>query len=344
MNRMNRISLNSLFLVLCIFCACTSNVSDKRAVGMQQQADSLARQDTLLESVTEELNPEDIQVTKELLYDKYTLEDTYPYKDTIRCFQWEKIKERLALLENIQAKPRQWGILQNYKNQNGEAPLVKKYKRNAYQRIADTLGTERYQSIPLYLLADTLVPERYGQDGDLVFFCEGKGSFVEVTPVFIGNKWMVPAKYVRPIQDTAIFRRAIFVDRTNQNITTLEQKEKGEWMIRSMNPATSGLHRPPYAQETPLGIFVLQENKVKMVFLKDGSKETGGYAPYASRFTDGAYIHGVPVNTPRTSPIEYSWSLGTTPRSHMCVRNATSHAKFIFDWAPVNQTIVFILE
>ena len=65
-----------------------------------------------------------------------------------------------------------------------------------------------------------------------------------------------------------------------------------------MNPSTTGRHLPPYAQETPLGMFVLQEKKVKMVFLKDGSKETGGYAPYASRFTDGAYIHGVPVNAP----------------------------------------------
>lgn len=82
----------------------------------------------------------------------------------------------------------------------------------------------------------------------------------------------------------------------------------------------------------------------EMVFLKDGSKETGGYAPYASRFTDGAYIHGVPVNAPRKTQIEYSPSLGTTPRSHMCVRNATSHAKFIYDWAPVNETIIFVLE
>ena len=31
-------------------------------------------------------------------------------------------------------------------------------------------------------------------------------------------------------------------------------------------------------------------------------------------------------------------------RSHMCVRNATSHSKFIFDWAPVNETIIFVLE
>lgn len=55
-----------------------------------------------------------------------------------------------------------------------------------------------------------------------------------------------------------------------------------------------------------------------MIYLVDGSKETGGFAPYANRFTNGAYIHGVPVNAPRKSLIEYSPSLGTTPRSHMC--------------------------
>lgn len=336
---MNRIGLNSLLFILCLFASCTSHVGDK-----QQYADSLTLQDTLSETVVEEIKPEEIQISKELLYEKYTLEDTYPYKDTIRSFQWEKIKERLALLENIQSRPKRWGILQNYKNRNGEAPLVKRYKRDAYRRIADTLGVERYQSIPLYLPKDTLTPERYGQDGDLVRLLEDKGSFVEIEPVYIGDKWLAPKKYIQPIQDTVVFRKAIFVDRTNQNIITLEQKDKAQWIVRSMNPATSGLHRPPYAQETPLGMFVLQEKKVKMVFLKDGSVETGGYAPYASRFTAGAYIHGVPVNAPRTSLIEYSPSLGTTPRSHMCVRNATSHAKFIFDWAPVNQTAIFVLE
>lgn len=340
---MNRIGPNSLLFILCILCSCTSNVKDKQAANAQKQADSLDLQDTLSKTAPV-IQPEEIQITKALLYDKYTLEDTYPYKDTTRSFQWEKIKECLALLENIQSKPRRWGILQNYKNRNGEAPLVKNYKRNAYRRIADTLGVERYQSVPLYLLTDSLVPERYGQDGDLIRLREEKGTFIEIEPIFIGGEWLTPKKYIKPIQDTVVFRKAIFVDRTNQNISTLEQQDKGEWVVRSMNPATTGLHRPPYAQETPLGMFVLQDAKTKMVFLKDGSKETGGYAPYASRFTDGAYIHGVPVNAPRTSLIEYSPSLGTTPRSHMCVRNATSHSKFIFDWAPVNQTIVFVLE
>lgn len=338
---MNRISNSLLFIF--ILCSCTSNVGDKHAANVQQ-TDSLALQDTLPKAETEEIKPGDIQITKELLYNKYTLDDTYPYKDTTRSFQWEKIKKSLALLENIPSKPAHWGILQNYKNRNGEAPLVKKYKRNVYQRIADTLGVERYQSVPLYLLTDTIVPELYGQDGSLIRLIEEKGNFIETEPVFIGGKWLVPSKYVQPIEDSIVFKKAIIVDRTNQNIMSLEHTGKAHWVVRSMNPATTGRHHPPYAQETPLGMFVVQDKKAKMVFLKDGSKETGGYAPYASRFTDGAYIHGVPVNAPRTSLIEYSPSLGTIPRSHMCVRNATSHAKFIFDWAPVNQTIVFVIE
>lgn len=292
------------------------------------------------------IRPDEIKLEKALLYDKHTPEDTYPYKDTTRLFQWDKVRERLALLENIQRPAAsRWAILQNYKNRNGEAPLVKKYKRDAYKRIADTLGTERYQSVPLYLAADTAVPEIYGHDGALVRYVDSlPGSrMAEVETIYAPGRWRVPDKYLRVIADTVVFRKAIFVDRTNQNISTVEQTDSA-WMIRSMNPATTGLHHPPYGQETPLGIFVIQEKKSRMIYLVDGSQATGGFAPYASRFTDGGYIHGVPVNAPRTALIEFSPSLGTTPRSHMCVRNATSHAKFIYDWAPVNETIVFVFD
>ena len=42
-------------------------------------------------AVIMETLPPHIEIEKELLYDKHTLEDTYLYKDTIREFQWEKI-------------------------------------------------------------------------------------------------------------------------------------------------------------------------------------------------------------------------------------------------------------
>lgn len=291
----------------------------------------------------QEFIPKEIVIEKELLYDQHTLADIYPYKDTTRQFQWDKIRECLSLVDSIQRKPATWGILQNYKNKNNEAPLVKKYSRDAYRRIADTLGVERFQGIPLYLPGDTITPELYGKDGSLVQDMGEEGQFLKLKDVYSGEEWWVPRKYVGAIPDTVVFDKVIIVDRRDQNIITLEHVGS-KWLIRSMNPATTGLHRPPYAQETPLGLFVIQEKKNRMIYLVDGTTETGGFAPYASRFTNGGYIHGVPVNAPRTTVIEYSPSLGTTPRSHMCVRNATSHAKFIYDWAPVNEALVFVLE
>lgn len=339
---MKRIRFIYLLTGFCIIYSCNSKANSE----LQETSAAAGTPATEIveEIIEKDIKPEDIKIEKELLYDKHSLEDTYPYKDTTRCFQWEKVKERLALLENIQRKPARWCILQNYKNRNGEAPLVKRFERDAYKRIADTLGVERYQGIPLFALNDTVTAERYGLDGLLTRHLGEEGKFTRVEPVFIGGEWYAPAKYVKLIPDTVVFHKAIFVDRHNQNITTLERKNEGSWLVRSMNPATTGQHRPPYAQETPLGMFVLQEKKTRMIFLKDGSAATGGFAPYASRFNNGGYIHGVPTNAPATGIIEYSYTLGTIPRSHMCVRNATSHAKFIFDWAPVNETIIFVLE
>ena len=301
--------------------------------------------DSTVVDVAEEVEvaPKEIIIEKELLYDQHTLADSYPYKDTTREFQWDKIRERLTWLESTQREPATWSILQNYRNKNGEAPLVRNYHRDSYRRIADSLGVERFQGVPLYLPTDTSVPELYGRDGSLVKHLEDYTNFIKVASVHTGKEWMVPRKYIETIADTVVFRKAIFVDTKNQNIATMEHIGD-KWLVRSMNPATTGLHRPPYAQETPPGIFVIQEKKPRMIYLVDGTTETGGFAPYASRFTNGGYIHGVPVNAPRKNLIEFSPSLGTTPRSHMCVRNATSHAKFIYDWAPIAGTLVFVFD
>lgn len=290
------------------------------------------------------LTGEDITLTKELLFDKYALDDTYPYRDTVRCFKWETIRKCLAFIENMQRDSVRWAVLRNYKNRNGEAPLVERYVRNVYKRVADTLGVERYQSSPLYEPVDTVVPVRYGRDGALAMWNGKAGTFHRLTLVSTEGEWLVPDRYVRVLPDSVKFRHVAFVDRADQNIATLEWASEGCWLIRSTNPATTGMHRPPYAQETPLGMYVLQEKKRKMVYLKDGGSAEAGYAPYASRFTNGAYIHGVPVNLPQTAMIEYSASLGTTPRSHMCVRNATSHAKFVYDNFPTEASLVVVIE
>lgn len=79
--------------------------------------------------------PIETVIEKELLYDQHTLADTYPYKDTTREFQWDKIRAGLRLLDSIQQKPSRWAIFQNYRNKNGEAPLVRNFHRDAYKRF-----------------------------------------------------------------------------------------------------------------------------------------------------------------------------------------------------------------
>lgn len=330
-----------ILLLFCLFTftLCTTK-TDQKSENTASESNEAAKQQ-VPDTVPA---PIEIKIEKELLYDQHTLADSYPYKDTTRRFQWDKIRSRLALLDSVQQKPSRWAILQNYKNKNGEAPLVREFHRDAYKRISDTQGVERYQSVPLYLPADTTTAEQYGRDGVLVRLLSDNGRLFRIETIHPDKEWFVPGKYVSSVSNTVAFRKAIFVDVTNQNIATLEHTKGSQWLVRSMNPATTGQHRPPYAQETPLGMFVIQEKKAKMIYLVDGSKETGGFAPYASRFTNGGYIHGVPVNAPGKSMIEYSSSLGTTPRSHMCVRNATSHAKFVYDWSPVNEVIVFVFD
>lgn len=333
-----------LVLFSSVFLSCKDKTIEESFVDTRTQ-DSINELKKIKEPEQTRLRTaQDIILTKELTYDTYTLQDSYPYKDTIRVFQWTKIKEKLAFIENFQREKITYAILQNYKNMNREAPTVKNFVRNEYTRVSDTLGVERYQSAPLYIVGETDAPTLYGRDGSLVKLISSDTiDMVEIEGISFKGRWDVPKRYVKTLGDSVRFNYVIVVDVTNQNTTVIERTDK-DWKIRSMNPATSGVHKPPYAMETPVGMFVIQENKTKMFFYKDGTTEIGGFAPYASRFTNGGYIHGVPTNDPNGNIIEYNATLGTIPRSHMCVRNATSHAKFIFDRAKPLKSLVIVID
>lgn len=332
-----------IFGLLFAFAAC----QDKGGVGTTDPLsvnDSLSLVNESIELI-EDSTLEEITIEKDILYDKYTLEDEYPYKDTTRMFQWDKIRENLELLSSVQQKPIAWAVLQNRRNVNAEAPLVKDFERNEFKRVSDKYGTERHQAAPLYSLTDLETPERYGMDGTLVRVLDtvnDSSKYIKVSALYFDGEWMVPVQYTKTIEPR-IFDKVIFVDRENQNITGLE-KVGSKWLVRFMNKCTTGVHSPPYKHETPLGIFAVQEKKSKMYYLVDGTSNIAGYAPHASRFCQGGYIHGIPVNKPRTAEIETSPSLGTTPRSHMCVRVATSNAKYVYDWAPVDEALVIVIE
>lgn len=284
-----------------------------------------------------------VNIRKALLYDRHTLEDEYLYGKIDRSFQWDKISACIDTLLIFENEAKEFGALSNYKNRNGIAPLVDSAMRDVYRAVADRYGVKRDQSVPFYKPTDLSLPFRYGRDGALVAIIKDTAGYLMVSSASFDGIWLVPAKYIDRLGG-ADFRRLMFVDRTNQNIATLEQEDAGNWAVRSMNPATTGVQRPPYKRETPLGIYVVRSKLKSMPYLKDGGNGLGGYAPWASRFSGGGYLHGVPVAYPKTAEYEFSWSLGTTPRSHMCVRNATSHAKFIYDWAPVDAALVIVFD
>lgn len=279
---------------------------------------------------------------KELTYTDYTLSDQYVAGNQTRCFQWNKIDSMLTRLDTFQYEHLIMATLHNYKNEYGLAPLVEPHVLGKYNNQTDTFGVERYQSVPLYSVDSVPQLVRYGRDGALGAITGDTLGYYKITFLYIPGEWYVPQKYVKVI-GPVFFRKCIFIDRTNQNIATLQQHDSC-WYVRSMNPATTGLDRPPFKKPTPAGIFVIQEKKGKMPFYKDGTDDIGGFAPYASRFCCGGYIHGVPVNYPQKSLIEYSPTLGTTPRSHMCVRNATSHALYIYNWSGEFDTLVFVFD
>lgn len=283
-----------------------------------------------------------IKIEKALLYDKHTLQDTYKYAKTMRHFQWEKISRKIDSLYRFEEVATEFGALNNYKNRNGVAPVADSARKDIYHAITDKYGVKRDQSIPFYRPGNLSAPECYGIDGMLVWILRDTAEYLVIVPAFFKGVWLVPAKYVDRIK-VRIFKKLVFVDRTNQHIATLEDADS-TWLVRSMNPATTGARRPPFQRPTPVGVYVVRNKLKRMPYLRDGGGGPGGFAPWASRFSGGGYLHGVPSAYPKKQVYEFSWSLGTVPRSHMCVRTVTSHAKFIYDWAPVDEALVIVFD
>lgn len=280
-----------------------------------------------------------IEITKELEFQKHTLPDVYTArignKKYERKFQWDKMKTELETLQGFLNEHTAYGYLRNYKNFLGQAPLFK-------GATVDPYGVPRNAAIPLYSENNPVEMIRYGRDGAFIGI-NWMGDKYSLINVFgIEGSYFVENRYIK-LMDEKEIRKVVFVDLANQHAATLEKADEINWKVRSMNPVTTGLAKPPYSLATPAGVFAIQDKTDKMFYLKEGTKDViEGYAPHAARFSRGAYLHGFPVVGENAPTIEYSETLGTTPRSHMCVRNATSHAQFLYGWTEIGNTLVFV--
>jgi len=259
----------------------------------------------------------------------------------VRRFQFEKMSEVIErLMEDVEGG--RMAYVHNYKNVKGSPPLWK-------GKTVDEYGYRRSQSAPGYLAPDTKGEFRYIPDGMLLkVLKEEKDLVLAWVPSFQGEYW-IPQKYVRFYPDMKEITKVIVVDRSQQNQAAFHIEPDGIRLV-SYTLATTG-KKGPYSLETPLGIYMAIQKRDRFEYYGDGTTIIEGYAPYAVRFSGGGYIHGVPVNYQvidgqRVDPgmKEYLHTIGTEPRSHMCVRNYTSHAKFIYDWVEIGRSAVIVIE
>lgn len=260
-----------------------------------------------------------------------------------RVFRFDKMHEEVLRAEK-EAGTGPLTYIGNYHNLKGWAPL--------YQgEELDKIGGRRSQSAPGYSDPSNLNEFIYLGDGTLIKVLDRGSDYTRVSPVRDAQKvYYVPNKYVVMPAAVSEIKKAIVIDRANQNEAVFE-KTGTEWKVISYTLATTG-KIGKYHQPTPLGYYYAIEKRERFYYYEDGTTRIQGYAPYAIRFAGGAYLHGVPVNYKfktdggRIDPgkVEYSKTMGTVPLSHKCVRNYTSHAKFLYDWYTPGEMIVIVME
>ncbi len=258
-----------------------------------------------------------------------------------REFQFLKMQEAINLLK-ISVDSSNVAFISNYKNRNGKAPLYK-------GSTIDSFGIRRYQSAPAYVAPSLKSDFRYIADGALVNILEDAGEYFKVSTYNFEGIYYVPKNYISLKNTLTELRKVIVVDRKNQNEGVFEYRDN-VWNLVSYVYATTG-ENAKHKLPTDLGYYMLIEKRDRFLYLDDETKQVAGYAPYAVRFSGGTYIHGVPVEYKAQGQKlvdpgikEYLLTIGTIPRSHKCVRNYTSHAKFIYEWSEIGKTIVVVLE
>jgi hypothetical protein len=287
----------------------------------------------------------------------------------LRRFRFDTMFERVTDLK-VAVDATDTGYIYNVGNSNGLAPLYK----GAYSR--DEFGVPRYQGAPAYYAPDWDSSHmRYMQDGLLLAILEDTGKFYKVNAYDYEGEYYVPKRYVSRRNSIESLTQVIVVDIQNQNEGIFEYRD-GIWHLISYSYATTGADTK-YKEPTIPASYQIIAKQDYFKYKDDITKIIAGYAPYALRFNGGAFVHGVPVNyklvrktfviqeeikdeegniiqkeiteqriVDKIDPgqIEYMGSLGTIPLSHKCVRNITSHAKFLYDWVVLGKASVVVID
>jgi lipoprotein-anchoring transpeptidase ErfK/SrfK len=274
-----------------------------------------------------------------------------------RQFLLDKAYEDTGMLQKKVDEENSFYVsINNRNNANGFAPETN--LTDEYGKIIDQYGVLHDQSAPAYIENSKSSEFRYICDGTLVEVINKTDNLVEIYVPQYDENFFTPRKYLKykdsdPKTSIEKLTESIVIDRTNQNIMYFEvNKETDEWELLTMSYVSTGTESV-YADPTPIGFFMVQKVRIQFEYPSDENEGIeAGYAPYVIRFSGGAYNHGVPLNytkdklgnivKPNTR--ESHPSLGVKAESHMCVRNYTSHAEFLFKRVEAGKAVVIVIE
>ncbi|KKH61988.1 hypothetical protein DU75_06875, partial [Methanosarcina mazei] len=228
----------------------------------------------------------------------------------------DDMAQSITRLEN-KLIDRKYGYISNYKDRNGSPPLKD-------GKAIDEYGIQAYQSAPAYPSLEDMSNFRYFPDGMIVFIHDEQDEYFKVETLSYEGEYWIPKKYISFDDNLDGLEKVVVIDKSNQNQGVFE-KIDNKWTLISYTLATTGATEQNKF-ETPTGYFKVLQIRDKFYYLSDKTGELAGYAPYGTRFTAGAYIHGVPIDYIKKDGEnidpgmeEYLFTIGTTPRSHKCV-------------------------
>ena len=269
-----------------------------------------------------------------------------------RGFYWTKIGDKINLINSF---------IENANMQKKDLYTISAYVplSNNYYTPVDKFGNRASQSIKGYINSN-LEGEYINLPDQTLFkkLSETK-DYIELETPFYGGSYFIKnkEKSFKKIDLKEKVNRYVSIDTQSQSEVALERnKETDQYEVITYSLVTTGKDNGYSSYDTPHGVFMVAHTRTYMMFtrnlretetltsipkgLRAGRNQVVfGEAPYAIRFSGGAYLHGIPG--PIGANSESKWhtaaKIGTYKESHKCVRHYDDQIKFLFDWLSVEK-------
>ena len=269
-----------------------------------------------------------------------------------RGFYWREIGEKINLINtfivNSNREKKDLYVISAY------VPLSKSY----YSPV-DKFGNRATQSVKGYLKS-SLEGEYINLPDQTLFkkLSETK-DYIELETPFYGGSYYVKnnPKTFKKMELKDKINKYIAIDTQSQSEVALERNTTtNQYEVITYSLVTTGKDNGYSSYDTPHGVFMVAHTRTYMMFTRNlranetigaipsrlkagGNQVIAGEAPYAIRFSGGAYLHGIPG--PIGASSESKWytaaKIGTYKESHKCVRHYDDQIKFLFDWLSVEK-------